>query len=73
MYCVFLFRYLTEREKKLQVRKQQFSEIMSRKTKLKTWRQKIMEEELKLKADIRKVLDRGGELKIDETYGRGNE
>ena len=46
---------------------------MSRKTKLKTWRQKIMEEELKLKADIRKVLDRGGELKIDETYGRGNE
>ena len=45
---------------------------MTRKTKLKTWKQKIMEEELKLKADIRKVLDHGGELKMDdETYGRG--
>ena len=71
--CCFLhlncveFRYLTEREMKLKARKAQFSEIMDRKTKLKTWRQKIMEEEMKLKADIRKVLDQG----IDDTSERG--
>ena len=64
------FRYLSEREMKLQAKKQQFSEIMNRKTKLKTWRQKIIEEELKLKADIRKVLD-NGIMKMEETSGRG--
>jgi len=55
---------------KLQAKKQQFSEIMNRKTKLKTWRQKIIEEELKLKADIRKVLEHGI-MKMEETSGRG--
>ncbi|XP_047134518.1 centrosome-associated protein 350 isoform X3 [Hydra vulgaris] len=49
-------RYLTEREKKLQLRKDQFSKILERENKLKSWREKIIEEEQKLKAEIKRVL-----------------
>lgn len=43
----------------MESRKQAFSEIMEHESKLTTWRQKIVEEELRLKADIKKVLHRG--------------
>lgn len=54
----------------MEARKQKFSEIMERESKLKTWRQKIVEEELRLKADIKKVLHHGVS-KTDETHEHG--
>lgn len=52
-------RYLTEREKKVQMRKQQFHEIIERRSKLKSWKQQIIDEEQKLKAEIKRVLEKG--------------
>ncbi|XP_057290605.1 centrosome-associated protein 350-like [Hydractinia symbiolongicarpus] len=52
-------RYLTEREKKVQMRKQQFHEIIERRSKLKSWKQQIIDEEQKLKAQIKRVLKKG--------------
>ena len=50
---------MTEREKKLDARKQKFTEIMERESKLKDWRRKVLDEEMRLKADIKRVLHHG--------------
>ena len=60
------FRYLTDREKKLQSRQKKFNEILDQENNLKSWKQRILDEEKKLKLEIKKAL-RVKDLNISES------
>ena len=56
MWCFILHRYLTEREKKLKNRREQFEQLQKRQNELTDWKKKIKDQERQLKKDIKRAL-----------------